>query len=64
MAPLHTVIGEKVTVSPLSLGVKTLLEAQISSGGIHAQGAMEQPQLMSTNGRPASHDILFHIINS
>ena len=44
LAPLHTGIGEKVSVSPPSpsLGVKTLLRGQVSPGCTCAQQAVEQ----------------------
>jgi hypothetical protein len=42
--PLYTVIEEKVTISPLSLGVKALLGEEVSPCRTRAQWAMEHPQ--------------------
>ena len=52
LPPLHPVIGEKVSVSPLSPGVKTLLREQVSPGGPHAEQAVKQPQLEGADGGP------------
>ena len=49
LALLQTVIGEKVAISPLSLGVKALLGDQFSLFGTSAQRVVEQPQLPSTD---------------
>jgi hypothetical protein len=57
-APLHTVIGEKVAVSPPNSGVKTLLGKQVSPGRTHAQQAMEQPQFTSADVRLVYFDFL------
>jgi hypothetical protein len=38
-----TVIGEKVEISPLNLGVRTLLGEQLSPGETCVQRAVEQP---------------------
>ena len=45
---LQTVIGEKVAISPLSLGVKTLLGEQISPGGTCADGRLRKQLLEET----------------
>jgi hypothetical protein len=50
---LHTVIGEKMAISPTSPGVKTLLGEQVSPVGTCAQQAVDQPQL-----RGADHPFL------
>jgi hypothetical protein len=47
---LQTVIGEKVAISPLSLGVKTLQGEQVSPGGTRAQTVVNQPQLRGADG--------------
>jgi hypothetical protein len=60
LAPLHTVIGEKVAVSPPSPEVKTLLGEQVSPGWTCAQWALEQPQL--TNLEILIPSIFFSII--
>ena len=45
-----TVIGEKVEISPLNLGVRTLLGEQLSPGETCVQRAVEQPQVLSADG--------------
>ena len=42
LAPLHTVIGEKVAISPLSLGVKALLGEQLSPAETCVRRTVEQ----------------------
>jgi hypothetical protein len=49
LAPLHTVIGEKVAVSLPSPGVKTLLGEQVFPCGTCEQRAVGQPQLKGAN---------------
>jgi hypothetical protein len=49
LAPLHTVIGEKVSVSTLSPGVKILVGEQVSSVWTYTQQAVEEPQLMGAD---------------
>ena len=51
LALLHTIYGDKVALSPLSLRVKTLLGEQVSPGRTHAQRAVDQPQLTGADGR-------------
>jgi hypothetical protein len=51
-ALFHTVIGEKVAVTPLSLGMKALLGEQLSPGRTCAEWAVEQPVLQGVNGGP------------
>ena len=57
-AQLHTVIGEKVAVSPLGSGVKTILGEQVIPGGTHAQLAVENPQLAGADGVPGKRIVL------
>jgi hypothetical protein len=45
-----TVTGEKVAILPLNPGVRPLLGDQLSFGGACAQWAVEQPQLLGTDG--------------
>ena len=45
LAQIHTIIGGKVAISSLSLGVKALLGEQVLPGWTCAQWAVEQPQL-------------------
>ena len=51
-AQLQKIVGGKVAVSPLSLGMKTLLGKQGSPGRTCALWAVEQPQLADADGRP------------
>jgi hypothetical protein len=45
-----TVIGDKVTISPLNPGMRTLLGEQLSPGRTCVQQAVEQPQLLGADG--------------
>lgn len=51
-AVLQIVIGEKVSLSPLSSEVKALLGEQVSPGGTCAQWAVKQSQHESADVRP------------
>lgn len=48
--PLGPVIGPVLVVSPVSLGVSTLLGDQFSLGGVGVWRAVAQGQLQGTDG--------------
>jgi hypothetical protein len=58
---LQKIIEEKIAISPLNPGVKTLLGEQVSPGRTTSQQAMNQPQLRGRDGRPEDFILLYHL---